>query len=127
MDWAPYVVVLGGLLNLAGVWRTRRRRLPAESAEKLAAFCYAFFFIGIGYALTPSLLGLFGAILTHSWWIALLGLPFTFVGLALIAPTRGDIERRQRELTLTGSPLSLGRALTGQPQPGEPQVDGDGA
>jgi len=52
-----------------------------------------------------------------SLWIYLLGLAFGLVGLWLIAPTRIDIERRQREITAAGSPLSLLDALISVPWP----------
>jgi hypothetical protein len=39
------------------------------------------------------------------------------VGLWMIAPTRSDIERRQREIIAAGSPLSLLDALISVPMP----------
>jgi hypothetical protein len=39
-----------------------------------------------------------------SLWICLVGLAFALVGFWMIAPTRLDIERKQREITAAGSP-----------------------
>ena len=52
-----------------------------------------------------------------SLWICLVGLAFALVGFWMIAPTRLDIERKQREITAAGSPLSLLDALTTVPTP----------
>jgi len=57
------------------------------------------------------------AFLGGSLWIYLVGLAFGLVGLWMIAPTRSDIERRQREITAAGSPLSLLDALISVPWP----------
>jgi hypothetical protein len=73
------------------------------------------FFIGLGAAADAALLGLGGVFLGGSLWIYLVGLAFGLVGLWMIAPTRSDIERRQREITAAGSPLSLLDALTTVP------------
>jgi hypothetical protein len=69
--------------------------------------------IGMGLAETTALLGFVGVFLTHRLWPYLLGMAFSLVGLTLIAPSREDIERRQRDLTDRRLPLSLGEALLG--------------
>jgi hypothetical protein len=69
----------------------------------------------------PALTALAGVLLVGSLWIYLLGFNFSLGGLVWIAPTRGDLERRQAEITASGSPLSLLDALLTTPfgkQPG---------
>jgi hypothetical protein len=115
--WVPWAVVVLGIASLAYVARIRRRPLPTTSPEALARSCRALFFIGVGVAETAPLWGFAGVFLGGSAWIYLLGLAFGLVGLWMIAPTRRDIERRQREITAAGSPLSLQDALISVPWP----------
>jgi hypothetical protein len=75
------------------------------------------FFIGVGVAEASALCGFAGVLLGGSRWIYLVGLAFGLVGLWMIAPTRSNIERRQREITAAGAPLSLLDALISVPGP----------
>ncbi|HYU93960.1 MAG TPA: hypothetical protein VEN95_10855 [Actinomycetota bacterium] len=113
--WVPWVVVLIGIASLAQVARIRRRPLSTTSPEALAHWYRALFFIGVGAAVGAALWGFAGVFLGGSLWIYLLGLPFGLLGLWMIAPTRSDIERRQREITAAGSALSLTDALISVP------------
>ena len=114
--WVPWAVVVIGIASLAYVARIhggpsrqrRQRRLPAPRA---------WFFIGVGVAEAAALWGFAGVFLGGSLWIYLVGLTFGLVGLWMIASTRSDIERRQREITAAGSPLSLLDALISVPSP----------
>jgi F0F1-type ATP synthase membrane subunit c/vacuolar-type H+-ATPase subunit K len=115
--WVPWAVVAIGIASLAYVARIRRRPLPTNSREALARSYRALFFIGVGVAEAAALWGIAGVFLGGSLWIYLVGLPFGLVGLWMIAPTRTDIERRQREITAAGSPLSLLDALISVPTP----------
>lgn len=54
-------------------------------------------------------------LVTHKLWVYLLGMAFGLAGLAQMAPTRGDIERRQQQIAAQGSPLSLLEALMAPP------------
>jgi hypothetical protein len=114
--WVPWGVVVIGIVSLAWVARIRRRPLPTTSPEALARHYRALFFIGVSAAADAALLGFVGVFLGGSSWIYLIGLAFGLVGLWIIAPTRGDIERRQREVTAAGSPLSLLDALISVPR-----------
>jgi hypothetical protein len=113
--WIPWAVVVIGTIELAWVARVRRRPLATTSMETLARSYQALFFIGISIAVGPGLWGFAGAFLGGSFWIYLVGLAFALVGLWMIAPTHQDIERRQREITATGSPLSVLDALVSVP------------
>jgi len=115
--WVPWAVVVIGIASLAWVARIRRRPLPTTSPEALARHYRALFFIGVSAAADAALLGFVGVFLGGSLWIYLIGLAFGLVGLWMIAPTRSDIERRQREITAAGSPLSLLDALISVPRP----------
>jgi small-conductance mechanosensitive channel len=115
------VGTLGGRRARDRLARLRRpdptAALPTSSPEPLARYYRALFFIEVGVAVAAALWGLVGVFLVGSLWIYLVGLAFGLVGLLMIAPTRSDIERRQREITEAGSPLSLQDALTIVPTP----------
>jgi hypothetical protein len=112
--WIPWAVVVIGFVSVAWVARIRRRPLPATSLEALARSNRAFFFIGVGFAEGAALWGFLGVFLGGSLWIYFVGLAFALFGLRMIAPTRLDIERRQREITAAG--------LTCPPETGPPHV-----
>jgi hypothetical protein len=64
---------------------------------------------------SAALFGFCGVFIGGSLWICLVGLAFALVMLWMIAPSRLDIERRQREISAGGSPLSLLDALSAPP------------
>jgi ABC-type transport system involved in cytochrome c biogenesis permease subunit len=111
--WMPAAVALVGLADFGSLSRLRQRRLfPNPQTERAVASAYgATMMIGIGRAEVPMLLGFVGFFLTDRLWSYLVGMGFSLACMALIAPTRADIERRQLELTERGSTLSLGDAL----------------
>jgi hypothetical protein len=116
----PWLVVL---LGVVGLWRARAARnrpLRIESLENLAVSYRANFFLGIGAAEAPALFAVVGVLfLAAKLWIYVEGLAFAVVGLGLIAPTRADIERRQRQIQAKGSALSLLEALIAPPSRGQ--------
>ncbi len=107
----PIAVLVLGLVCLAGVAYLNRRPLRTEDPNHLAGSFRASFFIGVGMAESAALFGICGIFISGSLWIYLVGLPFALAGYALIAPTRSNIERKQRQIQAIGSPLSLGHAL----------------
>jgi hypothetical protein len=113
----PVAVLALGVLSLIGTLLVSRRRLSTSSAQALASAYRASFFIEIGVAEAAALFGFAGVFITGSVWVYLIGLAFTFVGFGIAAPSRADIERRQREITASGSSLSLLDALMQPPQP----------
>jgi hypothetical protein len=115
--WVPRAVAALGVYSLAAMAWIRRRPLVTGSPEALAGSYRARFFIGVGLAQSAALFGLAGVFIGGSLWIYLVGLAFGLVGFWMIAPTRLDIERRQREITAAGSPISLLDALTADPTP----------
>jgi hypothetical protein len=56
-------------------------------------------------------LGFVGVFLTDSLWVYVLGMGFGLLGLALLAPTRADITRRQQQIASLDSTKSLLEAL----------------
>jgi F0F1-type ATP synthase membrane subunit c/vacuolar-type H+-ATPase subunit K len=115
--WVPWAVAAVGVIALAQIAWVRRRPLATGSLEALAGSYRASFFLGVGFAESAALFGFVGVFIGGSLWIYLVGLAFAVVGFWMIAPTRVDIERKQREITAAGSPFSLLDALTTVPTP----------
>jgi hypothetical protein len=113
--WVPIVVAILGAFHLFLAVRSSHRRMRAEDSRGLALSYRAIFFVSAAYAMTPFLVGVCGVFIGGSLWIALEGLAFTVPALTLVAPTRRNIERRQREIQEAGGTLSLGRALMETP------------
>jgi len=111
-DWFAGLVAVYGAVAIGLVQWARHRPLSLESPRQLAASYRALFFIGVGYAQSAALLGFVGVFLTESLWVYVLGLSFGVLGMALLAPTRADIERRQQQIASLGSTMSLLEALT---------------
>ncbi len=117
VDWLPFLVAGCGVLSLANILWLRRHALMTNTAQTLAASYRASMFIGIGSASSPALFGFAGIFVGEKFWLYLLGLAFALLGFALIAPTRADIERRQRQIEAQGSSFSLLDALIETPPP----------
>lgn len=114
--WVLGLVLLLGAIGLARVRAARNRPLKIESRDKLVNSYRAIFFIGVAFAEMPALVAFVGVLFADKLWLYLVGLTFALLGLALIAPTRADIERRQQQIAAQGSSLSLLEALMA-PQP----------
>ena len=116
-SWFPLLVIAVGFYELGGLfWLRSDRWLRSKRAQPLtprtAAGAYVgAFFIGIGLALTPALVGFVGVFMTGELSSYLLGLAFAVPGFLFIAPTQADMERRQRQLNERGMSFSLGEAL----------------
>lgn len=108
------VAVLGGVYLLLAV-RSNRRPVRSLDPRSLATSYRAIFAVSAAYAITPFLVGCAGFFIGGSSWIALEGLVFTIPALGVIAPTRHNIDRRQREIVEAGGTLSLGHALMETP------------
>jgi hypothetical protein len=115
--WVPWEVVVIGIASLAGSPGSDGGPLRTTSPEAIARSYPALFFIGAGVAEAAAMWGFVGVFLGGSLWIYLVGLAFGLAGLWMIAPTRRDIERRQREIIAAGSPFPLLDALITVPRP----------
>lgn len=114
------LLYLGGfsvVMLTVELWLTTRP-LDASSAGELVDSFRTNFFLKIAASEAPVLAGFALALLGDVLVPYLVGLVFGSVGLAMAAPTRGNIERWQREITARGSPLSLGQVLVNTPTAG---------
>jgi hypothetical protein len=109
----PWIIVATGVFGLVGTLLVRRRPLDMSSPVRLADSYRTAFFLGVAFSEMPGLGAFVGAVVTGHLVVYVVGLGFTAAGMALVAPTRADIARRQRDLMAWGSMLSLGRALLG--------------
>jgi hypothetical protein len=106
--WAAAGFGTVGLLAAAAL---RRQSLRDSDADALLRSWNSALFIGIGRACLPEFAALVLTITSHRLWVFVIGLAFTVVCLLLVAPSRGNIERRQSQLDARGTPLSLGQVL----------------
>ncbi|MGH2636872.1 MAG: hypothetical protein ACRDHU_12105, partial [Actinomycetota bacterium] len=67
--------------------------------------------LGAAVAETPVALGFAGTLIAGEPWPALVGGAWGLAALSFVAPTEADLDRRQAELTASGSSLSLRDAL----------------
>lgn len=114
-SWTLWIVVVIGTLSLAYITRLRRRPLDSRSLETLATSYRIRWLIGVGLAEAVALWGFVGTFFGGNYPTYFVGVGFSLVGLLMMAPTRGDIERRQEQITAAGSPLSLLKAVTSIP------------
>jgi hypothetical protein len=115
--WVPWGVVAAGCLAIIGITLVRSKPVRGVTPTSIANAYRSQWFISFGFAMSPALFGLCGVLIRGSLWIYVPGLMFTLAGLAWIAPTRRDIERRQGELDAAGIQISLLNALMTTPVP----------
>ena len=116
----PEAVPLAGViaLGLAGIaaatWTARRPLTGTDEAAVAGAYRTSFF---LGFALNemPLLAAFVISFLLEEMWAYFLALPLYLVGMWRIAPSRGNLERRQEDLHRQGSPVSLSAALQTAP------------
>jgi hypothetical protein len=110
--WVPIVVGIDGLIAIRLVMAfVRKQPLDASDLPSLAASYRALFLVGWAVVDGVVLFGFVGFFLAGHLWVYLLAIPPAAVGLGFLAPTRSEIDRRQRELRSMGSSLSLLEAL----------------
>lgn len=113
--WALVVVLAYGAGSLGGVLVFRRRPLDPSGPDQLAVSFRSLFLTQMAFATAPAVMGFVFQFVVGARWPVLLGMGFSAVGLTLAAPTRGDIRRRQEQITASGSLLSLEETLITSP------------
>jgi FtsH-binding integral membrane protein len=113
------LVLVLGLAGLAGAYWTANHKLDVGSAHGLAESYRKTFFLGFSLNEMPLLVSFVFALTREELWPYLVGLALFFVGMALIAPSRRNLERRQQTVQSQGSTLSLRHALSDGLWPGE--------
>lgn len=114
--WMVGFFIVYSVSCFLGVLWGRSRPPRTEDAEALTGSYRTRLFLGISFAQSPALVAFVGSIIAGRAWPYFVGLSISALGLALIAPTSGDIERQQRLITAQGSTLSLVEALAQPPE-----------
>jgi hypothetical protein len=112
------LVVLLGFLGIGAAAWTTNRELEISSPSAVAASYRTHFFLGFALVEAPLMMSFVLCFLRQRTWPYLIALPLYLVGMALIAPSRRNLERRQEQISQRGSNLSLGRALASLLGPG---------
>jgi hypothetical protein len=105
------VLVLGIGGVAASAW-TANRQLDINSASALAESYRTNFFLGFALNQAPLLMSFVFCFTEEELWPYLVDLPLYLIGMALIAPSRRNLARRQEQVQHQGSTLSLGRSLS---------------
>ena len=111
---AGSVAVIGAAAMVASA-QYERRPLDCSSARALSDAYATAFFIRLTLAATGSLAGFVGFTLTDNPFVYLLGMTLTLMGMALIAPTEGNLIRLQGQLDEQGCGRSLAEAIEAPP------------
>ncbi len=110
------VVVGLGVAGVAAAAWSANRKLDTSTASALAESYRSNFFLGFALNEAPLLTSFVFCFIQDELWPYLVALPLYLVGMALIAPGRRNLERRQEQVHRQGSTLSLGRALSSVPR-----------
>jgi hypothetical protein len=118
-DLPPAAVGIGvsvlSLLGLGLVIWARRRKLDTSAPEALAASYRGSLLLGAAFAEWPAGWAFVGVAVGREMWILLPGLAASVIGLLLVAPSRANLDRRQVDVTASGSALSLVETLDAVP------------
>ena len=109
--WLTLLVAVTGVTVAATDWWIRRRPLRGRDEPGLARAYVARVMLGVAVAEVPVAIGFAGTLVAGEPWAVLVGAGSSLAALSFVAPTSADVDRRQAELTATGSALSLRNAL----------------
>jgi peptidoglycan/LPS O-acetylase OafA/YrhL len=109
-------IALMGLASLAG--SRLERPLPCGDDARLAKSYTQRFFLRLALAEAAALAGFVAFVLTGSGWMYPLGLLFTAIGFAQLAPTTKNLEEDEERLRVSGCARSLVDALRRNPPGG---------
>jgi len=113
--WIPLFVGAYGAVSVVLVRWTMLRPLDVRSARTVAGSYDSSMWLGIALAQSAAFVGVVCVFITGDLWLYVEGLIFASLGMVLIAPTRRNIERRQRRIEAEGSSISLLEALMATP------------
>jgi hypothetical protein len=111
---SPLFVAVGalvGVASIAGVLWARSRPIPCDNPSQMVVWYRTNFYIGVAYANFAGLMGFVGTFIVDQFWPYLAGLAVSAVGFALIAPSNGNIRRREVQMAAEGCAHSLSEAL----------------
>jgi hypothetical protein len=100
-----------GIGSIGAVALFRNRPLDVSSADALASSYRRNLFLKVTFAQVPGLTAFALTFLSASHAVYPVGLAWSLLAFALGAPTRADVERRQSQIRVSGSPLDLLEAL----------------
>jgi F0F1-type ATP synthase membrane subunit c/vacuolar-type H+-ATPase subunit K len=112
------VVAVGIASLISG--RSIGRRLDGSSDAALVASYRSRFFLRLAFAESAALAAFVIAISIGPWWAYFVGLAFTVVGFARLAPTGRNLERDDNDLRAHGCHRSIGRLLNSVSTPTAP-------
>ena len=112
---SPGIVAVGvagyGVVSLVAP-RLVERPLDCTDPGALLVSYRTRFFLRIALADAAALVGFVGFFLADEWWLYPMGATFALAGFVRLAPTRGNLQRDQDALNLSGCGLSLTHVLT---------------
>jgi hypothetical protein len=111
----PFGLALAGVVGIGLASWARARRLDMTSPDTLVASFQTNMILGIAFSEYPALFAFAAVLITHQVWLYAIGFAASSIGLAVIAPTRRAIERKQEQISALGSPLSLAAAFAAGP------------
>ncbi len=112
-DGGPFVWVIPllGISLLVVVWVMRNQPLDTSSEQALMSSFVTRFYVSFALSETTAMFAFVFTFMREARWLYLLGLPFTVAGLFLCGPLQANIERYDRMLRTSGTPLRLSTVL----------------
>jgi hypothetical protein len=111
------VVVVLGLVGAGAAKTTSNRPLAGKDASDVAAAYRTGFFLGFALNQIPLLIAFALCFVEDALWPYLVALPLFSIGMAVIAPSRRNLDKREDQLRRYGSTVSLRNALDQPPSP----------
>jgi hypothetical protein len=112
--WGLATGTAGAIALLTLLWFRGRPLTATDEGTAVKAWRESLF-VGIGVGQVPAMVGFVGTMVARRLTVYLIGLAFSTIGLLLVAPSRWNVEHRQRQLDEAGVPVSLGSVLTRRP------------
>lgn len=110
-----WLLLAAGLVGLVGAAWARGRPVACRAGAELARAYRERVLGGVAFGEAPAVLGFVAALQADAAWPYLVGLALSLIALAVIAPTDGDVERKDAQLRASGCAQSLRQALLAAP------------